>query len=75
MVYNLQQQPLITGLREPNGAKLRHIALRPSPTNMLTLPTDTTGKSLKVFSAYDIPSVEALVLYFHATAGFTVRDT
>eukprot|EP00957_Ditylum_brightwellii_P029408 2223112-Ditylum_brightwellii.AAC.1 len=31
--------------------------------------------SLAVFSAYDLPSVDALVRYFHAAAGFPVRDT
>ena len=31
--------------------------------------------TLKAFSAYDLPSVEALIRYFHAAAGFLVRDT
>ena len=31
--------------------------------------------NLKVYSAYDLPSVEALVWYFHAAAGFPVRTT
>jgi hypothetical protein len=31
--------------------------------------------SLAAFSAYDLPSVNALVRYFHAAAGFPVRDT
>ena len=31
--------------------------------------------TLKAFSAYDMPSVEALIRYFHAAAGFLVRDT
>ena len=31
--------------------------------------------TLKAFSAYDMPSVEALIRYFHAAAGFPVRDT
>ena len=31
--------------------------------------------SLKAFSAYDMPGVEALIRYFHAAAGFLVRDT
>ena len=38
--------------------------------------THTVSKaSLAVFSAYDLPSVDALVRYFHAAAGFPVRDT
>jgi hypothetical protein len=31
--------------------------------------------SLAAFSAYDLPSVEALVRYFHAAAGYPVKDT
>ena len=30
---------------------------------------------LEAFSAYDLPSVEALVKYFHAAAGYPVKDT
>ena len=31
--------------------------------------------NLRAYSAYDLPSVEALVRYFHAAAGFLVRNT
>ena len=34
-----------------------------------------TTTSLKAFSAYDLPSVEALVRYLHAGAGSPVKDT
>ena len=34
-------------------------------------PTET---SMYAFSAYDLPSVEALVKYFHAAAGYPVRS-
>ena len=30
---------------------------------------------MDAFSAYNLPSVEALVIYFHATAGYPVRST
>ena len=33
-----------------------------------------TKASLAALSAYDLPSVDALVRYFHAAAGFPVRD-
>ena len=45
---------------------------------MVLLPTSSPPPmhtSLQAFSAYDLPSVEALVRYFHAAAGFPVRDT
>ena len=75
VVYNTQQRPLITGWREHNGKNLWHILLRPSPTNMPTLPTYNTISSLQVFSDYDLPSVDSLAQYFHEAAGFPVRDT
>ena len=31
--------------------------------------------TIEGFSAYDLPSVEALVVYFCAAAGYPVRDT
>ena len=31
--------------------------------------------TLEVFSAYDLPSIEALIIYFHADSGYPVRDT
>ena len=31
--------------------------------------------SLNAFSAYDLPSVRALVLFFHAAAGYPVKAT
>ena len=31
--------------------------------------------TIEAFSVYDLPSVEALVIYFHAAAGYPVQDT
>ena len=31
--------------------------------------------TLKTYSAYDLPSVAALIRYFHAAAGYPVRST
>ena len=52
---------------------------------MLLLPDETSKpditapnvqqSTLKASSAYYLPSVEALIRYFHAEAGFPVRDT
>ena len=75
VVYDPQQQPIIIGWREHTGAKLWHIALRPSPTNIPTLPSTATRSSLQEFSAYNLPSVESLIRYFHTAAGFPVQDT
>ena len=34
-----------------------------------------TTTSLTAYSAYDLPSVEALVRYFRAAAGYPIKDT
>ena len=75
VVYDPQQRPIITGWRETHDAKIWRIDLLPSPLNISTPPTVTKIMSLQAFSAYDPPSVEALVQYFHAAEGFLVRDT
>ena len=74
VVYDPQQRPLIMGWREPNVPKLWRIELLLSPSNISTPPTGTTRASLQAFSAYELPSVEALVCYFHVSSGFPVRD-
>ena len=38
-------------------------------------PLTSTKTSLQDYSAYDLPSVEVMVQYFHAAAGFPVLDT
>ena len=39
------------------------------------MPNNADQKNLRAYSAYDLPSVEALVHYFHAVARFPVRTT
>ena len=39
------------------------------------MPNSADHKNLKSYSAYDLPSIEALVRYFHAAAIFPVRTT
>ena len=70
--------------RETSGSKLWHISLRPDlrPDLAKFLPSNEETKAdsqekratLEAFSAYDLPSVEDLVIYFHAAAGYPVRD-
>jgi len=69
--------PILHGWREQDGPKLWRISLLPdhdSVETVITGPT-TQRESLVAYSAYDLPSVEALVRYFHAAAGFPVKDT
>ena len=67
--------PLITGWREPHGAKLWRVALILSTSHLSTPPNGTIRASLQDFSAYYLPSMETLVWYFHAATGLPVRDT
>ena len=41
----------------------------------LSLYPESHKTSLQYFSAYDLPSVEVIVCYFHADAGLPVRNT
>ena len=38
-------------------------------------PTGAAMASLKAFSAYNIPSVEAIVCYLHVATGFYILST
>ena len=52
------------------------MSLLPDETSTPDITAPNAQKStLKAFSAYDLPSVEALIRYFHAAAGFPVRYT
>ena len=73
VVYDPQKLPIIAGWREPTGEKIWRTSLRLVPTNTPTLPTEDKRASLQAFSAYDLPSVGALVRYLHAASGFPVQ--
>ena len=49
--------------------------IMPNPVNVPPLPIDHKTTTLQDFSVYDLPSLEALIQYFHVAAGFPVRDT
>ena len=50
-------------------------SLHPEVEYLPHSPLDTTSAILGAFRAYDLPIVEALVHYFHASAGFPVQLT
>ena len=39
------------------------------------MPHNANRNTLEAYSTYDLPSVEALIRYFHAEAGYLVRST
>ena len=78
IVQDTQKRVVLSGWRNPKEPPaLWHFNLLPSPADV-PQPTATAPRleaSLAAFSAYDLPSVGALVRYLHAAAGFPVRDT
>ena len=53
------------------------MSLLPKPEDIIPIK-DTPGTKetpMAAFSAYDLPSVEALIWYFHIASGFPTRDT
>ena len=86
IIFDSNNQLLLKRWRETSGAKLCCISLRPDLrldlANYLPCHEDPKADAqeeeeatLEAFSAYDFPSVEALVIYLHSAAGYPVRDT
>ena len=75
IIYDQGGSPILTGWREKNGARLWRISLTPMPEELPVRPNSADQTNLKAYSAYDLPSVDALVRYFLAAAGFPVRTT
>ena len=79
VIYDKRSKPFLTGWRELTGSKLWHISLRPEMDDVEPCPPNNVNPlqetTLEAYSVYDLPSVEALVRYFHAAAGYPVKDT
>ncbi len=54
---------------------LWRVSLLPDDENFPTHSDKPTTTILAAFSAYDLPSVKALLCYFHAAARFSVQTT
>ena len=76
-IYSPNGTPIITNWREPNGLRLWCMSILTNAYDMypLSLDPESQRTSLQDFSAYELPSGEALVRYFHADAGFPVCNT
>ena len=75
-VFDPSGDAILTGWCETKGTKLWRFSLLPGD-KIPTSPPDSTASTLGLtaYSAYNLPSVDALVCYFHATAGFPVKST
>ena len=75
IVKYIQGMPVLTGWREASGPRLWRMALQPGEANLPRMPHNATLATLAAYSTYDIPSVAALIRYFHAAAGYPVHST
>ena len=66
---------MLTGWREASGPRLWRIALQPGEANLPRMHHNATLATLAAYSAYDLPSVVALIRSFRAAAGYLVRST
>ena len=46
------------------------MSIMPNPVNMPPLPDDHKTTTLQALSAYDLPSVEAIIRYFREAEGY-----
>ena len=53
--------PVLTGWRKHSGPRFWRIALQPDKENLPKMPNTAHMTKLEAYSAYDLPSVEALI--------------
>ena len=75
IVRDTQGIPVLTGWCEASGPQLWRISLQPGEANLPRMPNTENLATLEAYSAYDLPSVTALICYFHAAEGYPVRST
>ena len=67
--------PVLTGWHEASGSQLWRIVLQLGEANLPRMPHNAALATLEAYSAYGLPSVAALIRYFHTTAGYPVQST
>ena len=66
-VFDISRETIITGCQELHSAKLWQLLLQPELDAIPPSTPGSTNTTLGAFIAYDIPSLEVLVCYFHAS--------
>ena len=61
IVRDARGTPVLTGWRYQSGPRLWRISLQPGKTNLPKMPHNENRTTLEAYSAYDLPSIEALV--------------
>ena len=74
-VRDARGTPVLTGQRKNSGPRLWIIALKIGEENLPRMPNTANRTTLEVYSACDLPSIEALIRYFYTAAGCPVRST
>ena len=72
-VFSPEGKPILTGWREKELPKIWRFSLKPTE-DLLRHYTPKRQKTPSAYSAYYLPSVEALVQYMHAESGFPVNS-
>ena len=75
IVRDKQGTAVLTSWCEATRPRLWRIALQQGDSNLPSIPNNAKYATLAAYSAYDLPSVTALIRYFHAVAGYAVRST
>ena len=73
VVISPEGKTILTGWREKNLPKLWCFALKPNGQGKIYTTKNLITPAAR--NAYDLPSLEALVRYIHAAAGFPVKST
>ena len=72
MVISPESKTILTGWIEKNLPNLWRFSLKANEQGKIDTTTNLIPPA--VHSAYDLPSLESLVRYMHAAAGFTVNS-
>ena len=75
IVRDAHGTPVLTGWRKNSGPRLWRIVMKPGEENLPRMHNTANMTTLEVYSAYNLPSIEVLIRYFHAAAGYPVRST
>ena len=66
---------MLTGWREATGSRIWRIDLQPGESNLPSMPNNENMATLISYSAYDLPSIAALIRYSHAAVGYPFWST
>ena len=74
-VFSPQSEIILPGWHNQSFPLLWRFSMLPTVINIPPTPPNAQSAIATVFSAYDVPIVEALVLFYHADVGFPSNST